>query len=46
MSTPARRAAARDRWNNPRVIRLARALEWTAALAATAAVFTIGSLNF
>lgn len=40
------RAAVRDYWQRPSVIRAARAADWLAAIAGTAAVMLLSSFNF
>jgi hypothetical protein len=44
-SSPATRAAARDYWNSPRAVRVARALDYTAAALFATALLIAGSLN-
>jgi hypothetical protein len=46
MSSPASRAAARDYWNSPRVVAMARVWDYTKAVALMAFIMSAGSLNF
>lgn len=42
----AARAAVREFWQRPKVIRAARAADWLAAILGTAAVMLLASVNF
>jgi len=45
MSTEASRKAAREYWNSPRAVKMAKTLDWAMGYTLTLAIVLIGSLN-